>query len=195
MNDENAYWDNLGVAWRASSSDIQRVTPLLQARLRRQAFGIGISVTLGLPLCVAALVLGILTIWHGWTAGIWNFVTRGTAIVLISALLIRALTSFLPFRARTGTQSLADMLEIASARIRRTLFLIGAAIAACVISAAFGLAGAALRIHAGSPPHLSPFIDLAIIALIIAFLWLYARTLSAEADKFEYLQRTLAADR
>ncbi len=195
MNDENAYWDNLGVAWRATSSDIQQVTPLLQARLRRQAFGIGISVTLGLPLCVAALVLGILTIWHGWTSGTWNFVTRGTAIVLVSALLIRALSSFLPFSARTGIQTLSDMLEIASARIRRTLFLIGTAIAACVISAAFGVAGTVIRIHAGSPPHVSPFIDLTITALVIAFLWLYARILSAEADKFEYLQRTLAADR
>ncbi|MGH9590626.1 MAG: hypothetical protein ACRD25_09530 [Terracidiphilus sp.] len=86
------------------------------------------------------------------------------------------------------------MLDIAIARIGHTLFLIRAAIAASAIAAAFGIAGTVIRMHAGSPPHLSPIIDLIIIALILACLWLYGRRMSAENRKFNYLRRTLGAN-
>jgi hypothetical protein len=195
MNPEDAYWDDLGVAWRAMESDLERMTPRLQARLRRQSFAISTALALGVPLCAAGIALGVATIWHGWTTRTWNFVTRGIAITVISALLIRALASFLPFRAHTGIRSLSDMLDIAIARIRRTLFLIRAAIAASIIAAVFGIVGTEIRTRAGSPPHLSPIIDLIIVALIVSILWLYERTLSAEGRKFEFLRRTLGANK
>lgn len=195
MNPEDAYWDDLGVAWRAMESDLERITPRLQARLRRQSFVISAALALGAPLSVAGIALGAATIWRGWTTGTWNFVTRGIAITVISALLISALAPLLPYRAHTGMRSLSDMLDIAIARIRRILFLIRGALAACVIAAAFGIAGAEIRTHAGSPPRLSPMIDLIIVALIVSILWLYKRTLSAEGRKFEFLRRTLGANK
>ncbi len=191
---EDAYWDDLGVAWRAVDPELERVSPLLKARLRRQSFAIVAGLMLGIPLCVAGIGLGAVTIWRGWATGTWNFVTRGVGIALIAALLFRALAFFLPLRAHTHVQTLSDMLDIASARIRRTLLLIRMAMIACVIAAVFGIAGTAIRIRSGSPPHLSPVIDLIILALVVLCLWLYGRRTSAEGRKFDYLRRILGAN-
>lgn len=195
MNPEDAYWDDLGIAWRAIETDLERVAPRLHARLRRHSFAIASALILGLPLCCAGIALGAFTIWRGWSTEAWNFVTRGIAILLVSALLIRALAGFLPFRTHAGTRTLSDMLDIAIARSRRTLYLIRTAIAAGILAAAFGIAGTLIRIRAGSSPHLSPMIDLIIIALVILRLWLYGRSVSAQGRKFDYLRRTLGADR
>ena len=195
MKSDDAYWDDLGVAWRTTDPSIEQAVPHLQARLRRQSFVITAALALGIPFCGVGIVLGVFTMWRGWTTDTWNFVTRGIAIVLVSALLVRALASLLPFRRYRNVRSLSEMLELAHARIRRTLFLVRMAIIGCVIAAIFGIAGTVIRIRAGSPPHLSPIIDLIIIALIVSFLWLYGRTVSAEGRKFEYLRRTLGANK
>lgn len=194
MNPDDVYWDELGVAWRAIDPYIERILPSLQLRLRRQSLIIATALVLGIPLCTAGIILGAITIWRGWTTGTWNFVTRGIAIALISALLIRALVLFLPLRAGTNTRSLSDMLDIASARIRRTLLLIRLALIACAIAAVFGIVGTTIRIRAGSVPHLSPTIDLIIIALIVLCLWLYGRRTSADGRKFDYLKRILGTN-
>jgi hypothetical protein len=194
MNPDDSYWDDLGVAWRAMDPDPKLLTPRLQARLRRQSFAIGTALVLGLPLGAAGLVLGGFTLWRGWTTGTRNFVTRGIAIALISGLLVYALASLLPFRKHIDVQVLSDMLDIATARIKRTLFLIRTAIVACLIATVFGIIGTAIRTHAGSPPRLSPVIDVIIIALIVLCLWLYERRLSAERRKFDYLRRNLGAN-
>ncbi|HXE08446.1 MAG TPA: hypothetical protein VN612_11140 [Acidobacteriaceae bacterium] len=192
MHPEETYWDELGLAWRTTESGLETMTPHLQARLRCQSFAVSAALMLGIPLCIAGIALGAFTVWRGWTTGTWNFVTRGFAIAIISALLVRALASF-PFSARIDTQNLSAMLDIAIARLRRTLFLVRTAIIACAIAGAFGIVGAVLRTRAGSPPRLSPIVDLIIIVMMVSFLGLYARALSAEARKFDYLRRTLAA--
>ena len=195
MKSEGAYWDDLGIEWRATDPEPKQVTPPLQARLRRQSLAITAAFALGIPLCGAGVILGVCTLWRGWTSETWNFVTRGVAIVVVSALLIRALIALLPFRAHMDIQSLAEMFEIAVARIRRTLFLVRMAIVCCVVAGVFGIVGTAIRIRAGSAPRLSPIVDLIIIALIISLLWLYGRTLSAEDRKFEYLRRTVGGNK
>lgn len=195
MNPDDAYWDDLGVAWRAVDPDLERVSPLLQARLRRQSFVITTALTLGLPLCGAGIVLGLITIERGWETATWNFVTRGIAITVISGLLFRAIAFFLPLRAHTNIRTLPEMLDIARARIRRTLLLIRIAMLACAIAAVFGIAGTVIRTHAGSPPRLSPIIDLIVIVLVALCLWLYARTLPPETRKLDYLRGTLGANK
>lgn len=195
MIPDDVYWDDLGVAWRAIDSELPRMMPRLQARLRRQSFAIAAALILGIPLAGAGLVLGAFTIWHGWTTTTWNFVTRGIAIALISALLVYALASFLPFRTHADIRTLSEMLDFATARIRRTLFVIRTAIVACVIATVFGVVGAGMRIYAGSPPRLSPVIDLMIIGLIVLFLWLYGQKLSTEGRTLDYVRRSLGANK
>jgi len=194
MNDEETYWDELGVAWRATESSLEQAFPLLQTRLRRQSLIIAAGLTLGIPLCIVGIALGAYTLWRGWTTGPWNFVARGFAIAIISTLLLRALASFLPLNARIAAQSLSAMLDIASAQTRRTMFLLRMAIAGCAIAAVFGLVGAVIRTHAGSPPRISPIIDLIVLALIVGLLCLFERTVSAKNRKLQYLRRTLGAD-
>jgi RNA polymerase sigma-70 factor, ECF subfamily len=195
MKIDDTYWDDLGVAWRTTNSDLEKAGPQLQARLRRQSFAITGALVLGFPLCCAGIALGVFTIWLGWTTGTWNFVTRGIAIGLVFALLVRALASLLPLRRNRDAQSLSGMLEMAHARTRQTVFLVRTAIVGCVIAAVFGIAGTAIRIRAGSPPHLSPIIDLIIIALVISFLWLYGHSVSVTSRKFEYLRNTLGTNK
>jgi hypothetical protein len=195
MNPKDPYWDDLGLAWRAMRPELESVTPRLQARLRRQSFAIVTALALGIPLCAAAIALGGVTIWQGWATGTWNFVTRGVALASISALLLFALASFLPYRRHAAAQALSGMLEMAIARIRRARFMIRASIAACAIAVVFGIAGAAIRTHAGSPPRLSPIVDLILVGLLVLCLWLCERAVSAQGRKFEYLRRTLEADK
>lgn len=191
MTSERTYWDELGIEWRALELDGERISPRLKDRLRRQSLAITATLALGIPLCAAGMGLGVFTVWRGWTSEIWNFVTRGVGLVIISMLPMRAFSSLLPFRKHAETQNLADMLEIGSARIGRTLVLVRVVMAACIAAASFGVAGTVIRMRAGSPPRQSPIVDLVVIALIVSFLWLYGRTLSAELGKFEYLRRVL----
>ncbi len=81
------YWDEWGVAWSAINPDVTIIAPRLKARLRRQSLLIMAGLLTGLPLSAVGILLGVLTIWSGWTTGTWNFVTRGIAIGAISAIL------------------------------------------------------------------------------------------------------------
>jgi len=189
MNHEEPYWDELGVAWRTIEPDIERALPDLQVRLHRQSLAIAAALGLGVPLCIGGIALGTFTIWRGSATHTWNFVTRGIAIALISVVLFHALASLLPFRKRPDAQNLSAMLDLVTARLRRTLFLLRAAISACGIAAAFGIAGSIIRERAGSSPHLSPVVDLILIGLIAVLFSLCARTVSTMARKFDYLRR------
>ena len=50
----------------------------------------------GLPLSASGLLLGVLTIWRGWTTGTWNFISRGVAIGAISIILAMGVSLLLP---------------------------------------------------------------------------------------------------
>ncbi|HEX4634653.1 MAG TPA: hypothetical protein VH189_00630, partial [Rhizomicrobium sp.] len=82
---QDAYWDELGMAWTAIRPDVQTIAPLLKQRLRRQAAFTTAILFAGLPLALAGGALGAWTIWLGASAGAWFFVTRGIAILTISA--------------------------------------------------------------------------------------------------------------
>jgi hypothetical protein len=82
---QDAYWDDLGVAWTVMSPQAQ-ITPQLKDRLRRQTLFTGAMLFAGLPLALAGVALGVWTIWQGAAVEAWFFVTRGIAIVIISLL-------------------------------------------------------------------------------------------------------------
>ena len=88
------FWDELGVAWAAINPELAVIMPRLQSRLRRQSIMITASLIAGMPLTLATFLLGVYTIWRGWTTGAWNFVTRGMAIVAIAAILSRRDASY-----------------------------------------------------------------------------------------------------
>jgi hypothetical protein len=188
------YWDELGVAWCAVSPEIDAIVPRLTARLRRQSMLMTAAGVVGLPLSVAGLLLGMLTIWSGWTTGMWNFVTRGTAVAAMSVLAASALSLLLSARASDATRALSDMLDLAVTRSERMLVLIRFGLYACIVAAVFGVVGTVIRTHIAAPPQMSPIVDVAILALAAVGLLLYARHTKATLARLRALKHALTKD-
>jgi ABC-type multidrug transport system fused ATPase/permease subunit len=190
----DAYWDELGIAWCASDPDINIIASRLEARLRRHSRWITAGLMIGLPLGVAGVLLGLTTIWGGWLSGAWNFVTRGVAIVSVSAILTFAVALLAPVRSRAVTPALSEMIDLAIHRARKILSLIRAGLYASIIAAVFGLAGTAIRTHFAAPPLMSPVIDLVVLGLIALVLFLYSGQIRGELQKYRNLKHALAVD-
>ena len=188
----DAYWDDLGVAWSAINPDINVIMPRLKSRLQRQSLFIRTGVALGTVLAAGGLVISGLTIWQGWTANTWNFVTRGMAILAISVLVSIAVSWLLPVRAGTEPNALSKMIDLAIARAERTLNAIRLGLYACTVAAVFGLAGTAIRTHSSRPPSVSPIIDVGVLAILALGLYYYARHTKVELAKYRCLKSVLA---
>lgn len=187
------YWDELGVTWCAIDPDVSVIASRLAARLQRQSRWITAGLVIGLPLGAAGVPLGVVTLGIG-LHGAWNFVTRGIALIVISAMVTFALASLLVVRQGGTTSAVSQMIDLAIDRARRSLSLIKAGLYACVIAAVFGLAGTAIRTHFGRPPKMSPIVDLVIVGLIALVLLLYARQVRVALGKYRTLKRALAVD-
>ena len=188
----DAYWDELGVAWSAINPDINVIMPRLKSRLRRQAFLIRAGIAMGIVLAVGGFIIGLVTIWKGWTTDTWNFVTRGIAILAASALLSIAVSLLLPVRASGDVKALAEMIDLAIARAERTLRTIRLGFYACAVVAVLGLAGTAIRTYLSRPPSVSPIIDLAVLAIFALGLFFYARHSRVDLAKYRCLKKALA---
>src|SRR4029079_13093158 len=125
------YWDELGIAWCAIEPEVNAMTPRLEARLRRQSLLITAVLILGVPLIVAGMLLGMLTIWSGFATGTWNFVTRGVAIAVMSSMATGGLWLLLPVRASEAARMLSEMIDLSIARAQRTLLTIRLGLYAC----------------------------------------------------------------
>jgi hydrogenase-4 membrane subunit HyfE len=188
----DSYWDELGVAWSAINPDINVIMPRLKSRLRRQSFLIGAGVALGILLAAGGFILGVVTLWNGWTTDAWNFITRGVAILVTSALVSTAVSLLLPVRASGDVQALLEMIDLAIARAERILNTIRLGFYACAVVAVLGLAGTAIRTHLGRPPSASPLGDLAMLAILALGLFFYARHTRVDLAKYRYLRKALA---
>jgi hypothetical protein len=188
------FWDELGVEWAAINPEITVILPRLQSRLRRQSNFITAILILGLPLSLAAFVLGIYTIWIGWTTGAWNFVTRGVAFVAIAAILSLAISALLRVRTGGDAQPLSHMLDFAITRTEKTLFAIRLGFYASGVTALFGLVGTAIRMHLSRLPALSPLVDLSVLAIFALGLFFYCRRTQGDLAKYRYLKRVLALE-
>lgn len=187
-HDENAFWDELGVSWRASISDPSLMSSKMEARLKFQTA----LLTAG---TMAAAVLGLVgfglagwTLWIGWTSHTWNFITRGVTLAAVSLLAIMA---SLVLRTRNGveTRPLRDMLQ---ASITRTERLIRAADLACysiAILAVGGMVGYALRLRFTQPPSISPVEDLLALSVVgLALVW-FRRSQVRALRKYRHVGR------
>ncbi|MBV8844592.1 MAG: hypothetical protein JO307_17435 [Bryobacterales bacterium] len=188
------YWDELGIAWSAIETDTRVLIPKLQARLRSQSLMINALVGIGLPVTIAGFVIGAFTVCRGFETGAWNFVTRGSAIVIASAMALKGLALLLNVRTAGHAESLSEMLVIAVARSERTVSVIHLCLGACGIALVLGVAGAVIRARLSSPPLLSPVIDTAILLIVAVALLVYLRQARITLAKFRYLKDTLAPD-
>jgi hypothetical protein len=188
----DAYWDELGVAWSAINPDINVIMPRLKSRLRRQSFLIRAGAAIGILLAVGGFIIGVVTIWRGWTTDTWNFVTRGIAILAISSFASIAVSLLLPVRASGDVKALVDMIDLAIARGERTLKAIRLGFYACTVAAVLGLAGAAIRTHLSRPPSASLLVDVSVLGVLALGLFFYARHTRVELAKCRCLKRAVA---
>ena len=193
MAKSDAYWDELGVAWRAIEPASEAVAPRLKARLRWQAVCSVAIMIVGTQLGVVGAVLGTVTIYLGWSGAALHFVTRGIGIIVMSCLLFWATWAL-----RTGSDaaksSLADMLHIAAVHTEKSIRVIKIAYCLCATAAVFGLVGFVIRVRTGNPPVISPFVWLMLLALVSVVLFQYQRRLEDSLMRLRHLRATLIED-
>jgi hypothetical protein len=186
---QDAYWDDLGVAWTAISPKAE-IAPHLKRRLRRQTLFTAAMLFTGLPLSLAGMALGVWTIWRGASAEAWFFVTRGIAILTISALLGIAAWSFRTAW-KDNSQSLAAMIELALARAERWQRAIRLGYFALGIAILFGTVGYEIRLSVGKPPAMSPVEPLILLAVLGFVLFLLQGKAKNDIAKYSYLRQLL----
>jgi hypothetical protein len=188
------FWDELGIAWTAINPQVEVIMPRLQSRIRRQGILITISLILGLPLGLASSVLGAYSVWIALTTSAWNFLSRGLALLAIGAIIALAIRAAMHVRSGGSTFALPEMLDLAIARIEKTLFAIKLGFWACAVAALLGLVGTAMRTRLSTAPALSPLVDLAVLVIIGLGLFQYGSRLRSELAKYKYLKQTLAVE-
>lgn len=190
---KDAYWDDLGVAWTAINPAIQTIAPRMKSRLRRQTIFIAIVLSAGLPLGLAGVALGAWTIWLGATTGAWFFVTRGIAILAMSAIAGFAAWSF-KSALRDDTASLGAMIELALLRTQRWRGAIRLGYFISGIAVLFGTVGYSIRVNYGKPPAGRPEDALIALALFVLALFLLQRRARDQVAKYRYLKQLMQDD-
>jgi hypothetical protein len=191
MSPNDVYWDELGVAWRAINPEPSVIGPKLEIRLRRQAAAMLAIVILAVPLSIAGLALGIYTLWIGCAHGIWNFVSRGVALVAISSLLVLAAWSRRG-SGRVDSSSLTDMLDLGIVQAGRFRRMVRTGYWTCGLAAVFGLIGYGIRVQLHRPPAMSPVEPLLLLALIAIALLLFGRRVRDDLARLKYLRGILS---
>lgn len=193
MNSErDPYWDDLGVAWHAAT-DARHLAARLNVRLRAQALWAQGLMVIGLPVCAGLLALAAYTLYAGIAAHVWNFLTRGTALLILAALTANAVW-VQRAKDRAACDSLAQMLNLAIARSQNLRRAASIGVAMCVVAAVFGVGGYFIRLRLNHAPGMSPLESLALLAAITAVLLGYLHFTAGDAGRLRYLKKVLAPE-
>jgi hypothetical protein len=190
MNERDAYWDDLGIAWTATRADVDALGARLKGRLLWQRLATMAVLFAGVPVAIAGAALGGWTIWLGESTGAWNFVIRGIAILSISLLAGFAAWSF-KSALRDDSESLSAMIALALLRARRWRRALLLGYVGCGVAAVLGTVGYGVRVHLAGPPALPPYVPLALLAWLGCMLFLLHRRTAGQIAKYRYLQRRL----
>lgn len=187
-HENDAFWDDLGVSWRASIHDAGSVSSRLKTKVRFQSALVAAGTIAAALLGVLGFALAARALWIGLTSHVWHFLTRGLTLAAVSILAI-SVSLALRTRDGAGTRSLRDMLQLA---ITRTERLIKAADLTCYsffILMVGGLIGYAFRIKVSRPPAVSPIEDLLILALAtISVIW-FRRSQAHALRRYQHIGR------
>jgi len=186
----DAYWDELGIAWTAIEPDLRASMPRMKRKLRWQTLSLVAVIFGGVPVGIAGGVLGTWTIWLGLSTGIWNFATRGAAILVIS-LLVAGVGWSSRSALRDNTETLSAMVELTLLRAEKWRLAIRLGYASCVVAATLGMIGYGLRVHFGKPPAMSPVEPMVVLAVLGLVLVLLHHSVRGRIAKYRYLRRLL----
>jgi hypothetical protein len=186
--------DEREVACDAIDPNLRAIASRLPLRLRRQSQWMAVAVAIGMLFGAMGVLLGLATIGIGLSYHIWNFLTRGAAIIAMSVITMLATWPLQHTISLDAAQALSQMIDLAIDNARKTLSLVRAGLYCCVIAAVFGLVGNAIRTHFGRPPKMSPIVPLAILALVALAAIVWGLQTQLELGKYRSLKRALAAD-
>lgn len=187
-HDDDAFWDELGVSWRASVRDAGFVSSRLEAKLRFQRTLITAGTIAAVSLGVLGSALSAWALWIGWTSHIWNFITRGLTLAAVSVLAIMA-SLVLRTRDAVETRSLREMLRLSIARTERLIKAADLTCCSLVILLVGGLIGYALRIKLSRPPAISPVEDLLALAFAaLSVIW-FRRSQAGALRRQQHIRR------
>jgi len=186
-------WDDLVVSWGKADLDAGALSARVQGQLRRQAWLMRAGVLAGAVGTVAGLALAAWTFNVGLRADAANFLVRGAAVLLLSAMLGMG-TAWLAGTLRDTTRSLADMLDLSIRRARVFRRLIALGLAGAAIAALLGLVGYAIRTSAGNPPALSPVEPLLVLGLFAVALLPFHFRVGDRLVRLQLLRRALEAE-
>jgi hypothetical protein len=188
------YWDERGNAWTSIDPTLRAIASQLPVRLRRQSQWMAVAVVIGLLFGAMGVLLGLATIGSALAFHIWNFITRGGAIIAVSVILMFATWPLHEATSFDAAQALSKMIDLAIDNAQKILSLIKAGLYCCVIAALFGLVGSAIRTHFGSPPKMPPIVPLTILALVALAVLVWGRKTRLELGKYRSLRQALAVD-
>jgi len=187
------YWDDLGGAWCAIDLHAAGLSSRVKARLQRQAALMRMGILAGALGTAAGLALGGWTIYAGLSADAANFLVRGAAVLMLSAMLGLA-TAWLAAGLRDETRSLTEMLELSVWRARAFGRLTALGFAGCIVAAVLGLVGYAIRSGAGDPPELSPIEPLLLLGLFAVALLPFHLRFRDTVARLQFLRQAVTAN-
>jgi hypothetical protein len=184
--EDDSFWDELGIAWRASVSNPDLVQRNVERRLHIQRALLAAGTIVAAGVAAASLGLAAWSIWAGWTHSVAHFLTRGATLAVVSVLATVA-TFALRSRNEPAHGSLREMTLAAAARTERLIRAADLGCLALVVLVVGGLLGYGLRLHSGRPPALPA--SSAVLALLVAGLVLvmYRRDQKRALAKFRHL--------
>ena len=184
---QDAYWDDLGVAWTAIKPDPQTMAPAMKQRLRRQTAMAAAILFAGFPLSLAGVMLGAWTIWFGASTQTWNFIPRGIGIVVISLLAGFASGVFRGVL-RDEAQSLRAMLELALARAQKWHQAVRLAFFSCILAAISGGTGYGIAAYFRKPQPQWPIEPLIINVLLGLVFFLLQKQARDQVARYRHLK-------
>jgi len=191
-SDDDAFWEELGVSWRASIRDTKWISSRLETRLKFQRALLTGATVLGAGVSLFGFALAAWTLSIGWIHQSGSFLTRGATLAMVSFLAALA-TWALRTRDGVETRSLRETLHILSARTER---LIRAADLACysmVILAVGGTIGHTLRVRFVRPPAMPLWEDFLAVAVVgLALVW-YRRSQALALKRYRHLERAVGS--
>jgi hypothetical protein len=190
---DDAFWDELGVSWRASMPDAGLISSRLEARLRLQSALVSGGTVVGSVVSFFGVALAAWALWIGWSSHVWNFLTRGVTLAAVSVL---AIIATLALHARNGmaARSLREMLQASIARTERPIRAADLACYAVVILAVGGTIGYALRIRLGRPPAVPMAEDLLVLVVAGLVLVWYRRSQTHALKKYRHLSQAFDSE-
>jgi hypothetical protein len=153
-----------------------------------------VAIVIGLLFGAMGVLLGLTTIGSGLAFHIWNFITRGVAIIAMSVIIMVATWRLQDSTSLDAAQRLSQMLDLAIEHAQKTLSFIRAGLYCCVIAVVFGFLGNAIRTHFGNPPKMSPLVPLTILALVASAAVIWGRQTRLELGKYRSLKQAVAVD-